>query len=265
MGHKLKYEMGNPGDIIKHGLLAEFVAWWGDTYGNRILRMADPFGGCPWGALEEPAKNRLGILSGTVLAEAQINGGKGGKYLGSSHLVQQVAKDRCVEICIQVSDKNEDARRDLKHSGLAMIEPRLPEDDGYRIFDAEYSQKFDFILLDPYGKFLLEECKNNNKRFEHIRNEVNKSPDLFIAVFVLDMNTNNTVGRNFAKYKEANLSGWAFSIRCPKMENSRYDWEIMLISRQIKEYKCKHLSERLQRFVVQANPALNASLELWGV
>lgn len=27
MSHKLKYKIGNPGDIIKHGLLAEFVAW----------------------------------------------------------------------------------------------------------------------------------------------------------------------------------------------------------------------------------------------
>lgn len=264
MRHKLKYMMGNPGDIIKHGLLAEFVAWWGETYDNHILRMADPFGGCPRGVLEEPVKNRLEILSETVLAEAQINGGKGSKYLGSGHLIQQVAKDRCVEICVQVSDKDEGARRDLKASGLAMIEPRLPDDDGYGILDAEYSQKYDFILLDPYGKFLLEECKNNNKRFDHIRNEVNKNSDLFIAVFVLDMNTNNSVGRNFAKYKESNLSGWAFSIRCPKMEESKYDWEIMLISTQIKECKCKQLFERLQRFVVQAEHALNISLELWG-
>ena len=101
MCHKLKYMMGNPGDIIKHGLLAEFVAWWGETYDNRILRMAEPFGGCPWGVLEEPVKNRLEILSGTVLAEAQINGGKGSKYLGSSHLIKQVAKERLQGFVVQ--------------------------------------------------------------------------------------------------------------------------------------------------------------------
>ena len=265
MGHKLKYTMGNPGDIIKHGLLAEFVAWWGETYDNRILRMADPFSGCPWGVLEEPVKNRLEILSGTVLAKAQINGGKCSKYLGSGHLIQQAAKDRRVEVCIQVSDKDGGARRDLKASGLAMIEPRLPDDDGYEILDSDYSQKYDLILLDPYGKFLLEEYKTGNKQFARIRNEVNSNSYLFIVVFVLDMSTNNTVGRNFAKYKESHLSGWAFSIRCPKMEKSKYDWEIMLISRQIKECKCEQLFERLQRFVVQAEYALNTSLELWGV
>ena len=50
-----------------------------------------------------------------------------------------------------------------------------------------------------------------------------------------------------------------------KWKKSKYDWEIMLISRQIKECKCEKLFERLQRFVVQAEYALNTSLELWGV
>ena len=126
MGHKLKYTIGNAGDIIKHGLLAEFVAWWSETHANRVLRMADPFGGCPWGNLEE------------------------------------------------------------------------------------------------------------------------------------------LVNRNFAKYKESQLSDWAFSIRCPKMENSRFDWEILLVSRQIKDCKCERLYERLQSFVEQAERALKTSLELWG-
>ncbi len=241
MGSKLKYTMGNPGDIIKHGLLAEFVAWWGEAHNNRILRFADPFGGCPWGNIEEPVKNRLEILSGTILAQAQNNGGKGRKYLGSGHLVQQAAKDCGVDVCVLVSDKDEGARCDLIDSGLDLIEPRLPGDDGYGILDAMYPQKYDLILLDPYSDFLLNEYQNKNKRFDQIQNEVNRNSELFIAVFVLDMDTNNTIGRNFANYKESQLSDWAFSIRCPKMENSKYDWEILLISRQIKERKCKHV------------------------
>lgn len=264
MGHKLKYTIGNAGDIIKHGLLTEFVAWWSETHANRVLRMADPFGGCPWGNLEELVKKRLETLSGTVLAHAQKNGGKGRKYLGSGHLIHQAAKDCCVDVCVLVSDKDEGARRDLKDSGLDLIEPRLLDDDGYGILDAEYSQIYDLILLDPYREFLRDECRNSNKRFDQIRNEVNKNSDLFIAVFVLDMNTNNSVGRNFAKYKESQLSDWAFSIRCPKMENSRFDWKILLVSRQIKDCKCERLYERLQSFVEQAERALKTSLELWG-
>ena len=100
--------------------------------------------------------------------------------------------------------------RDLKDSGLDLIEPRLPDDDGYGILDTEYSQKYDLILLDPYREFLRDECRNSNKRFDQIRNEVNKNSDLFIAVFVLDMNTNNSVGRNFAKYKESPVIGLGF-------------------------------------------------------
>ena len=241
MGHKLKYTIGNPGDIIKHGLLAEFVAWWSDTHANRVLRMADPFGGCPWGKLEEPVKKRLETLSGTVLAEAQDNGDKGRKYFGSGHLVQQAAKDYRVDVCVHVSDQDECARHSLKESGLDLIEPRLPGDDGYRILETEYSKKYDLILSDPYKEFLHYEYQHKNKHFDQIRSAVDKNPDLFIAVFVLDMNTNNKVGRTFAKYKESELWDWAFSIRCPKMENSRFDWEILLISGQIKDCKCKHV------------------------
>ena len=264
MGHELDYRMGNSGDIIKHGLLAEFVAWWGETYDNRILRVADSFGGCPWGDLEESVKITLEKLSGSVLAKAQINGGKGSKYLGSGHLIQQAGKECSVETSVQVSDKKEAARSALKASGLAMIEPRLPCDDGYGILDSVYSQKYDLKFLDPYGKFLLEESNTGNKQFARIRNEVSSNSYIFIAVFVLDMNSNNRVGQNFAKFKESNLSGWAFSIRCPKPSGCKYDSEIMLISRQIKEGKCTQLFERLQRFVVQAEHALNTSLKLWG-
>ena len=72
-----------------------------------------------------------------------------------------------------------------------------------------------------------------------------------------------TVGRKYAKYKESNLSGWAFSIRCPKMEGSNYDWEILLISRQIKEGRCEQLLDRLKNFTGQAEHALNTRLKLW--
>ena len=263
--HKLKYTMGNPGDIIKHGLLAEFVAWWGEIHDHRVIRMADPFGGCPWGNLEESVKTWLEILSGTVLAHAQNNGGKGRKYLGSGHLVRQVAKDYGVRARVFVSDQDENARRNLEDSGLELIVPRLPNDDGYTILNVDRPTQYDLILLDPYSDFLRDEfLQDERKRFFQIMDIINRFADLFIAVFVLDKNPKNTVGQNYSRYKKAELSGWAFSIRCPKTVNFNHYGEIILISRQIKDGRCEKLFERLQSFVRQAEDALNISLELWG-
>ena len=265
MGHKLKYKMGNHGDIIKHGLLAEFVAWWGEIHDSRVMRVADPFGGCPWGNLEGPVKNILDKLSGAVLAEAQNNGGRGRKYLGSGHLIRQAAEDCGMSARVFVSDKDENARHNLEGSGLELITPRLPNDDGYTILNVDRPAKYDLIFLDPYHDFLRDEfVPNECTHFGRIMDVINSYAELFIAVFVLDKDPGNKVGRNYAKYKEAELSGWAFSIRCPKTEGSGFDWEILLISRQIKEGKCEKLFDRLQNFTEQAEQALNTQLKLWG-
>ncbi len=52
----LPYDMGNAGDMIKHGLLAEYVEWWCVSQRKRI-KFLDPFGGRPW--LEPPHEATL--------------------------------------------------------------------------------------------------------------------------------------------------------------------------------------------------------------
>lgn len=263
----LKYDMGNAGDIIKHGLLAEFVKWYTEEYDGKELRFADSFGGCPWGNLlpDSPVHKRLLELKNTALLEVypQIPD----KYYGSSHLVRKVAEKHGLTVRIDISDKDENARCNLEnsimgHDFMELIE--LPSDnDGYKILDDEKNpEQYNLILLDPYSKFLLEEYRNKNRRFKKIKKLVENNPHLFIAVFILDME-DNPVRWNFMEFKNNFLSKHAFSLRCPKLSGDTgikgenvFDSEILLISQQIADGKCDTLKQHLINFTKAATNAL---------
>ena len=167
----LRYDMGNAGDIIKHGVLAEFAEWW-----DGPLRFADPFGGRPWGiAKKEVRAHRVGPLrnSGCALWRAQdVDNSKadGGleKYYGSSHVVLNVARKSTT---VFVSDYDKLTRNDLQAAGrirelrdlpstLKLIEDEIgtyDPRDGYSILNPKCAKNFDLILIDPYADFLRDE------------------------------------------------------------------------------------------------------------
>ena len=258
----LKYSMGNAGDIIKHGLLAEFIEW----YKNKQLRFADPFGGCPWGNLPPPTRDRLKKIKETALG--RVYSEDADKYLGSSHLAREAAKNCNLEIKIGLSDNDKDARRNLENSireydCMEFIAPRLPKDDGYQILYGDRDKNYDLILLDPYSKFLWNEFYRTDepKIFRRILELIKNNPGLFVAVFVLDKNETTEVGEKFHNFKKTNLQNRAFSLHCPKFESdikgeSKFDSEILLISGQINEGKCGELRGRLENFAGEATGAL---------
>ena len=270
----LKYDMGNAGDIIKHGLLAEFVKWHKER-GGKELRFADSFGGCPWGNLSSVVQKRLVGLKNTALLEVYTK--TEDKYYGSSHLVRKVAEKHRLAVRIDISDNDPKARCNLgnsikKHGFMELIE--LPSDNnGYKILDN--GQKYNLILLDPYSEFLRDEFyfDNRNKVFNQILNLIKTHKDLFIAVFVLDMNSQNQVGRRFSSFKQKDLSNCTFSLRCPKLlgdtgikGEDKFDSEILLISQQIANGKCDKLRESLRAFAKVATKALslqNSEVGFW--
>ena len=100
---------------------------------------------------------------------------------------------------------------------------------------------------------------------------------MFVAVFVLDMNPNNSIGKSFAEFKKEKLADCAFSLRCPKLSaadgnivkgESGFDSEILLINAKIGDDKYRKLYEQLQHFAQQAAKALplpaGKPLKLWG-
>ncbi len=253
------YKMGNASDIIKHGLLAEFVKWWKDSNNKTLpLRVADTFGGRPWG------KNRkiINILkSSECYALGRAYSEADDKYLGSSHLIRQVAEECEVEVSIDIFDKCKEVRCALAESilnedSMQLIE--LPYDDGYTILCYKQKpEKYGLILIDPYSEFLKGEFwdEGDPKYFTRIIELTEKYPNLFVAVFVLE--DKEKEGERFANFKRGKLSHCAFSLRCPKQGKSIFDTEILLIGQQIADGKCNKLRERLEHFVTKASDALS--------
>ena len=265
-----KYPMGNSGDLIKHGLLAEFVEWWSEKHERQTLQVADTFAGCPWGETHSKVKERLSALEDCALKRVYPQEDNC-KYLGSSHLVRQVAESRRLTLNIDMSDKCDDVRCLLddsiaEHKNSMRLISSLEGNDGYEILDnSNWPSGCDYglILIDPYHKFLRDEFYRTDfpKRFTKILNLVKENKKLFVAVFVLDMNKNNSVGVEFCNFKRYKLRGCSFSLRCPKITGSSlgesgFDSEILLISEQIADGNCDGLCVRLSGFADKATHAL---------
>ena len=128
ISHSLPYLMGNAGDVIKHGALAELVAWRFANCQDKPLRYADPFGGRPWGApLSAKIPERIKKISPKcALRAAQPNPAL--KIYGSAHVVLNIAAAAEGEADVFASDSDKLARSDLEASGLHL----LPESGGYK-------------------------------------------------------------------------------------------------------------------------------------
>jgi hypothetical protein len=147
----LPYDLGNAGDLLKHGFLAEYAAWWIRSR-RRELRFADPFGGVPW--QEPPAPGvtrRIQGLAGTALHLAQSALPQ--RYYGSAHLMLRIGCDMHGKIEVLVSDQDAARRVALQNSSLSLIEiPHFDPANGYSILRTELAA--DLVLIDPFDDFL---------------------------------------------------------------------------------------------------------------
>jgi len=76
----LAYDMGNAGDMLKHGVLAEFVRWRCESTGS--LRFIDLFGGEPWAAPVPEVARRVRALPNCAPRAVQTDIGEN-RYYGS--------------------------------------------------------------------------------------------------------------------------------------------------------------------------------------
>ena len=244
ISYPLPYDMGNAGDLLKHGALATFVDWFLDRPGEKRVRYADPFGGRPWGELKDETRKRLHKLSSAlpVIQSAQPHWQMENRYYGSSHVVRNVAEARAE---VLASDEDKLARSDLEASRIGLIETTFERYDpanGFGILDEQYDGRFDLILLDPFGDFLLNEFgrdRTQTGHFTSISRAVKRNPDLCVMLFVLDMKE-NYIHKSYLEEKEK-MKDFSFSLRCSKLENTgvrgeaKYNTEILLISKRFAE------------------------------
>ena len=90
----LPYDMGNAGDLPKHGVVAEFVQWRCES--RTSFRFIDLFGGLPWGSPVAAVAKRVQALPDCALRRAQT-GFDENRYYGSGLVARHVAEAAGIE------------------------------------------------------------------------------------------------------------------------------------------------------------------------
>lgn len=129
---RLPYDMGNAGDLLKHGVLAEFVRWRCER--EESFRFIDLFGGEPWERPSPEVVSRIRVLPKDVALRMAQTDIEKDRYYGSGLLVKKIAKQVGKGgVCVLVNDSCQARRRKLKGSGLSLLDENFSL-DGYTAF-----------------------------------------------------------------------------------------------------------------------------------
>lgn len=252
IAHPLPYTMGNGGDLIKHGLLAEFTDWHCREIPHS-LTYYDPFGGRPWQEpIHDTVSKRIKALEVCPLKQVQSIYSR--QYFGSGQIVSQISKKYDNKIKVFSSDKDSAARHDLEVTGLNIITlTGFNSENGLSILESTFdNSKYTLILIDPF--YDLENINKNvlSKIIQKVKNG-----NTSIALFVLYCDTDINHWHQFKKLNE-NLSKDCInyiSLCCEAIENSTIEGESKFNSSIIlythKNYpigKLNILSENVSKF-----------------
>ena len=224
---KLPYDMGNAGDLLKHGVLAEFVRW---QCGLGIpLRFMDPFGGEPWGHPVPEVERRVRALEPSALHTAQSDIDEG-RYYGSGLLVRRVAKAAKRTAVVLSSDASAPRREQLRACGLSMLDEALPglgtasgrdRYDGYDAFEAiaRVAEEGDLALIDPFFDSFVEQ------RAQTVVPQMAAMAErAAVLLFLLNENPRSPAGHRFDALLHDHLPG-AWRMTCPPLQGTRVKGE----------------------------------------
>jgi hypothetical protein len=253
----LPYDTGNAGDLVKHGLLAEFTQWWCEHEGQR-LRFLDPFGGRPYvSPPNAEVTRRVEALPRCALRDAQPDPGT--RYYGSSYVVINAARvAKCVAE-VSISDSDPEARRAFSGTEVRVLaSPGFCPSDGFSILNAEVAG--DLLLLDPFANFLPRQASDVIPRIAKV------SERIACVLFVLNLDPNNSVGRSWRTLRSTHLSE-AWSLHCPRLPNrgvvgeSKYEVEVLLAWRRLTEHPAgNELAARLRSYAQLLSAVLEARI-----
>ncbi len=222
----LPYTMGNCGDLIKHGLLAEFVSWSVQNI-SQTLTFYDPFGGRPWQFPVDPeVTKRIAALENCALKVSQDDSDV---YYGSGHIVKNLNSYLSAQIKVLTSDRDSHAQEDLINNGLSLItlagfEPK----DAYSVLTASRDKNEKaLILIDPF--YELEHI--NQTVLSEIRNTVVATSASVILYVLYDDKENE----HWIQFQHLNKSLVMEGIRtislgCPAIDKSPIKGESKLHS-----------------------------------
>ena len=248
----LPYDMGNAGDLLKHGVLAEFVTWQCEL--GMHFRFMDPFGGEPHGRPVRELSRRVQALTSGALRTAQV-GIETGRYFGSGLLVRHAARAAgCGDVRVLSGDASSARRRRLRECGLSMLHEEFPPastgadhgvqhgHDGYRMLNviADDTQAGDLVLVDPFfDRFVQCRASAVVPRIADIASRG------AVLLFVLNPDPDDAVGQRFDRILDEHLRG-AWRMTCPPLRyssirgESKYHAEAVLAARPLTERKALH-------------------------
>ena len=245
----LPYDMGNAGDFIKHGLIAEYCEWW-FSVNQGMFKFVDPFAGRPYVSPPHPeVARRLHQLPECALKCAQP--GDADRYLGSGSIIKNIALQLQRRASVKVSDRNALALCDLLSEGFESIAyDRFNTQESFSILDADVSvNDASFILIDPFDDFLPDYANSVVPKLSQFI----VTRGMPVALFVLCKDWNSALGFNWQRLKNLHLTPELtyLSIVCGKIEpsqvkgESRYNSEVILLLPP--DYAKAHLGSLLTR------------------
>jgi hypothetical protein len=239
----LPYDMGNSGDLIKHGMVAEFVKWW-CHYNKKPFVFYDPFGGRPW--VEPPHRKvaeRVSRLRDCALSNAQP--APDFRYYGSGHLVKNIAHHVNGSANVFVSDRNEDALDDLTRSGLEKISHKgFNPEDGHSLLGCDLTKNnVSLLLLDPFADFL----ESSTQLCPKIANFVGEN-EMAVALFVLSDESMSTAHREFSNFRKSESfdSILQLSFSCQQLKNTGIRGEEKYLSEVFLFLPAKYRNSQLE-------------------
>jgi len=261
----LPYDMGNSGDLIKHGMIAEYTKWWASQNQGPFI-FYDPFGGRPW--VEPPHKKvieRLVQLTDCALAEAQAIPDT--RYYGSGHIIKEVARYAGITAKVFVSDRNEDAIYDLVISGLERIDhENFISENAYSILDCNLTNDdASLLLLDPFADFL----ESYETLLPKVTDFVAQS-EVGIALFVLSDESTSLEYENFNILRGRGLAGkiMQLSFSCPQLQNTGIKGEekyrsdvILFLPEKDRTLQLELLKDRLEQYAETLSQILGKEIQ----
>ena len=209
----LPYDMGNAGDLLKHGVLAEFVRW--RVKRDAPARFLDLFAGEPFACVASETVRRVRGLAGSALTEAQT-GIDECRYFGSGKLVHNLGK-RLVPVF--VGDCDPERCKRLLACGLPSLKDKFPDAfdcfgryDAYAAFEkiARKARKEDVALIDPFSEFLPRKAKMIVPRMKEMADQA------AVVLFALNKDPGNCVASRFDDLLKDHLKG-AWRMTCPPL------------------------------------------------
>lgn len=261
----LPYDMGNAGDLLKHGILAEFLRTYLTFERSRSVRFLDLFAGEPFSPVTcNRITQRVDRLSGCALREAQSDI-HSGRYYGSGLVARHIGEQYGGRMTVIVGDCDQDRQERLRQSELRTFDTEFPDFDNPSGYDAYDALRFirgrttneDLVLIDPFACFLPDRAKD----IIPILGQIAKCST--VIMFALNLDPFNPVGLCFDDLLKTHLNG-ALVMTCPPLRRSKirgerkYYAEVVLSSPVFSKCSAEfvYLQNRLEYFAFRLADAL---------